>query len=281
MIELPDANSYEAVADWIEIHLATSADFVSKAELSSILEGLTGEEIQESFLSSVWNELMVRQNRYVNPPFNVSERRISKVNTSNSNEYIACLIFSLFGVSSGGRHSGTKLFERLSALALKEYLQGEIFIFGWPVLDGTETAIGRRIQNVSARLKERFVEAPAQRYKDRGVDIIAWKSFAEGRSSQCVILAQCAAGKDWPNKTCDLPIEAWKQYIHWACNPLAAFFVPCIIPDNSWHEISKEAGILFDRIRIINLLPTGITEPDLSNALREWTEMQLAERSVS
>lgn len=280
MIELPDANSYGAVADWIEIHLATTADFISRAELSSILEGLTGEEIPESFLSSVWNELINRQNRYVNPPFTVSEQRICKASAPHGNEYIACLIFSLFGASSE-RLSGTKLFERLSALVLKEYLQGEVFIFGWPVLDGMETAIGRRILDVSSKLKERFAESPRSPYKDRGVDIIAWKSFAEGRSSQCVILAQCAAGKDWCNKTRDLPLESWSQYIHWACDPVTAFFVPCIIPDDSWHDISREAGILFDRIRIINLLPNGITDPVLSNELREWTEMQLAESSLS
>jgi hypothetical protein len=279
MIELPNAQSHACVADWIEIHLATSADAISKAELSSIIEGLTGEEASDAFLSSVWNELYFRQRRYTKPSFDVSERRINRVNGGHQRiEYIVCLILSLFGAPDG--QIPGKLFERLSALALQEYMRGEVFIFGWPILDGTETAIGKRVRDLSTKIGERFAEEPSARYLDRGVDIIAWKPFAEGRSSQCIILAQCAAGKHWGNKTRDLPKESWEQYIHWACDFVTAFFVPCIIPDDLWHDISREAGILFDRIRIINLLPNGITDQELSLESKAWTEEQLVEYSV-
>ena len=279
MIELPDAHSHLCVADWIEIHLATSADAISKAELSSIIEGSTGEEASDAFLSSVWNELSIRQERYFAPSFGVAERRINRVNGRQHRiEYIACLILSLFGAPDG--QIPGKLFERLSALALQEYVKGEVFLFGWPVLDGTEIAIGQRVREAAGQLGERFAEAPARRYLDRGVDIIAWKKFGERRSSQFIILAQCAAGKHWQNKTRDLPKESWEQYIHWACNFVTAFFVPCIIPDSLWHDISREAGILFDRVRIINFLPNGITDPQLSAELSRWAEGQLTEFSV-
>lgn len=279
MIELPNAQSYVCVADWIEIHLATSADAVSKADLSTIIEGQTGEEASDTFLSSVWNELSIRHERYSEPSFAVAERRINRVNDRKQRfEYITCLILSLFGAPDG--KTPGKLFERLSALALQEYVKGEVFLFGWPVLDGTQIAIGQRVREAAVQLGERFVEAPAPRYLDRGVDIIAWKKFGERRSSQFIILAQCAAGKNWERKTRDLPKESWEQYIHWACNFVTAFFVPCIIPDTLWHDISREAGILFDRIRIMNCLPKGVSDPQLSDELREWAEGQLTEYSV-
>jgi len=279
MIELPDADSYLCVADWIEIHLATSADAISKAEISSIIEGLSGEEASDAFISSVWNELSIRQERYLNPSFDVGERRITRIDGRPQRvEYIACLILSLFGTPNGLIPG--KLFERLSAFALQEYMKGDVFLFGWPVLDGTEAAIGQRVMDVAERLGERFVEAPALPYKDRGVDIIAWKTFEESRSGQIIILAQCASGKNWRIKTRDLPRESWEQYIHWACNFVIAFFVPCIIPDNLWHETSREAGILFDRIRIMNSLPNGITDPQLRGELTAWTQQKLPELSV-
>jgi hypothetical protein len=280
MIELPDAQSHRTVADWIEIQLSTTSDAISKLDVASIIESLTNEDTSDAFLSSVWNELLARQGRYLNPPFNVSDRRVSKSNNCFGVEYIACLILSIFGASNS-RLAAAKLFERISALALKEYINGDVFIFGWPVLNNTGTAIEQRIIEISNTLRERLIESPAERYKDRGVDIIAWKSFAERRSSQCIILAQCAAGKNWQNKTRDLPIESWKQYIHWACDPITAFFVPCIIPDDLWHDISREAGILFDRIRIMNLLPNGISDPDLNAEVTKWVEEQLAEFSLN
>lgn len=279
MIELPDAQSYGCVADWIEIHLATSAETISKSELSSIIEPLTGEEVSDSFLSSVWNELERRQRSYNQSPFEVVDTSINRLGGIQRIDYVTCLILSLFGAPEGNIPG--KLFERISALVLMEYMGGEIFIFGWPVLDGTETAIGARVREAATKLGERFVEEPAIRYLDRGLDIIGWKKFSEGRSSQCIILAQCAAGKHWENKTRDLPIGAWQQYIHWACDPVVAFFVPCIIPDHQWHDISREAGILFDRVRIMNLLANGISDLQLEQDLRDWVHLKIEEHSVS
>lgn len=281
MIEIPDPQSYMSIADWAELHIATTSDAISKAEIASHLEQVTGEEPSEGLLSSLWIELSHRHERYQNPSYNIATRRISRArDMSEAYEYIACLILSLFGAPPE-LHGGTKLFERISALAIKEYVQGESFIFGWPVIEGGETAIADRVKQVSNLLREKFAESPAERYKDRGVDIIAWKPFIEGRSSQSVILAQCASGRDWRNKTSELPIASWEQYIHWACDPIKAFSVPSIIPDDLWHDVSREAGILFDRIRILNLLSEGIQDVQLRDDLRNWTTDKLSEISLN
>ncbi len=95
------------------------------------------------------------------------------------------------------------------------------------------------------------------------------------------MLAQCAAGKDWRSKTAELPLRSWTQYFKWACDPIKAFFVPTIIPDNLWHEVSREAGILFDRIRILNLLSEGVQDQQLHNDLRDWTVTVLEEISLN
>ena len=54
---------------------------------------------------------------------------------------------------------------------------------------------------------------------------------------------QCAAGHNWRDKL-PVPVDAWLQYIHWACNPLKAFAVPCVVDEKDWHEMSKDKGIL-------------------------------------
>ena len=93
-------------------------------------------------------------------------------------------------------------------------------------------------------------------------------------------MAQCAAGKNWKNKTMDLPLKSWTQYLQWANDPITAFIVPCIISDGQWHEVSREAGILIDRIRIMNLLPAVLPDASLIDDLRSWSAAQLAVHTV-
>jgi hypothetical protein len=197
-------------------------------------------------------------------------------------EYTACLLYSLYGVSDEHR-TDPKVFERLAAAAIKNYLQGKVFVFGWPVLQDVQADIALRVKDVATATREIFIEAPGERYKDRGVDVIGWRPFeehatGEHRSSQIVILAQCAAGKNWRQKTSQLPFRAWNQYVHWACEPLRGFAVPCVIPAELWHDISSESeGILFDRIRIVNLVPGGVEDQELNGHLAEWVALELAD----
>lgn len=286
MFQLPDAESPQAVVDWIELELAAGEPQLSKTKVSSIVESVAGSEPGESFLSDVWRQLEERQSRYSAQFFYCDGdlvRRSSDQPTPP--EYAACLLFSLYGVSDEHR-TDPKIFERLSAEAIKNYLQGRVFVFGWPVLPDVQADIALRVKDVAAATKEKFVEAPAERYKDRGVDVIAWKPFVEHsagehRSNQLVILAQCAAGTNWRHKTTQLPYNSWIQYVHWACDPLAGYAVPRVIPMDLWHDIAREAkGILFDRIRIVNLLPNGVQEEELRADIGAWVAQELEESRV-
>jgi hypothetical protein len=254
MIKIPDTTSIYLIADWIELYIATTKELVSKAKMGSLLESASGEESSEHLISDIWCELKIRQNLYDSPPFIIDKLVVEPTEVIDSEvTYIACLLMALYGPSNSKRNIA-KLFERLSCLAIEQYLNGKGIVFGWPVEQGKITSIGERIIQVASRLNERHVESPRETYKDRGVDVVAWKPFSESRTSQVVVLLQCASGKDWRNKTRDLPLDAWEQYIHWSNNPIKAFAVPCVIPSRDWHDVSKEGGILFDRIRITNLI---------------------------
>jgi len=282
MFQLPDPESPEAIADWIELELAAGVTHISKARVSSVLQAETGSEPGEPLLSDVWGQLEERQARYSRGFFSCWGDLVRRSGeASDSPEYVACLLFSLYGVCDQYR-ADPKIFERLAAVAIRNYVQGRVFLFGWPVLPDVQTDIALRVKNVAAAVREKFVEAPAARYKDRGVDVIAWRPFpehfaGEHRSNQIVILAQCAAGANWRQKTGQLPYSSWTQYMHWACDPLQGFAVPGVVPTELWHDISREAGILFDRIRIVNLLPHGVGDPELSAAIETWTSQALEE----
>jgi hypothetical protein len=282
MFDLPNVSSSSVVADWIELELAAGETAVSKAKVASIVESLLGCETGEPFLSDVWRCLGERQDRYAQRFFVCEGDVVSRADEQAArSEYIACLLFSLYGVSDEHR-TDSKLFERMTAEAIRNYLGGKTFLFGWPVLEHIDAHIANRVRDLASQSRERFVEAPAARYKDRGVDVIAWKPFQEHkgedhRSSQVVILAQCAAGGNWREKTTQLPYGSWTQYIHWGCDPLRAFAVPRVVAEDLWHDISREAGILFDRIRILNLLVDGIKEASLIEEIQVWVEQEMQE----
>jgi len=275
MIRIPDPSSSFAVADWVELFIVVTGQLISKARLSHMVESASGEEPTESFILDVWRELSLRQKLYINCPFTIDNLTIeSNKNVSVRCVYVSCLIMSIFGAQEN-QHKISKLFERVTCLAVKKYLSGDSIVFGWPVEEGETTSIRDRIIELAGCINERYVESPAERYKDRGVDVVGWKAFGEGRPSQIVVLLQCAAGLNWRNKTTELPMEAWIQYIHWSCNPIKAFAVPCIVSKRDWHDVSKEGGILFDRIRIINLLSKENIDSKLSGELDSWIVSKL------
>jgi hypothetical protein len=281
MIQLPDPDSIRRVADWIELNVSLSAERFSKTQVSSAIENLAGAEPRESFITDIWRELEYRQRQYRESTFEVGERTIEpRAEVEVSVEYLTCLILSLFGVQGTTRDPG-KLFERITSRAVKGYLSGKAIVFGWPTPPNAEegddeSQIKRKIRKVAEDLGERFAEAPPARFNDRGVDVIGWIPFLEGRSSQLVLLLQCYAGQDWKGKL-PVPLASWYQYIHWSFNPIAGFAVPRVITERDWHEGSTDKGLLFDRARIVNLLSRDTYDPALANELTAWVQAQVAE----
>lgn len=284
MIEIPDTGSVGSVADWVELNVATRRGAISKMGLASYLEGFAGEEPSEAFISTVWRELESREHMYSYPFFRVEDQTVEpQADSQASPEYLACLILSLFGVPRDTQLPA-KLFERLTCRAVKKYLSGKAVVFGFPpetdveIVEGveTESSIKRKVKKLACVLNEKFCEAPPVRFNDRGLDVVGWIPFNEKRSGQSVLLLQCAAGHNWKDKL-PVPIDAWCQYIHWACNPIRGFVVPCIVSKLDWHEKSTDKGILFDRVRIINLISDDIDDSELHEEINAWVQAQLNE----
>jgi hypothetical protein len=162
-----------------------------------------------------------------------------------------------------------KLFERITRCAVEHYLGGAATIFGW---DGTGD-IGARVEHLANTLGEQFAIAPRARYKDRGVDVVGWRSF-DKRSGQLVLLTQCAAGFNWISKSA-VPHRAWEQYIHWAAQPNLALAIPSIVPADDWHDRCLDLGVLFDRARLMNLIANGCDDTKLEKELSGWIDEQL------
>ena len=224
----------------------------------------------------------MRHKLYHPPRFAIDETAVDAPKKSPSNaEYLTCLFLSLYGANES---TPTKLFERMTYSVLMKYLPARAMVFGWPFgkkggkKTAEQTLLEELVRTVARDSHERFAEAPSSRFKDRGVDVIGWVPFPDGRSSQIVVLLQCAAGHNWVDKRA-VPLEAWTQYIHWSCKrPVIGFSVPCVIEDHIWHDHAMDKGILFDRARIINGLSDGVDDHKLASELRAYVRSQTKNR---
>jgi len=278
MLSLPDPTSHSLVADWVELAASVDDMPISRSVVARAVEASAGKAPDESFISDVWSDLRSRHRLYNPARFTIDDATVTPVNNPRSRaEYLTCLLLSLYGVHD---NAPAKLFERLTCAAVTKLLPARALVFGWPCAKGRgkrpgeQTLLGRLIRDFAREAHERYVEQPSSRYKDRGVDVICWVPFPDGRSSQIVLLLQCAAGHDWAGKL-PVPLEAWIQYIHWAHDPVRGFAVPCVIADSIWHDKALDKGILLDRVRIVNSVADGVPDAGLAAELNAWVNAQL------
>lgn len=162
-------------------------------------------------------------------------------------------------------------FEHLSLLAAQQHLGSNAkgWRFGWP-REGHEKVL-TRMETAVTRLKAMAGEHPndwhwrpapssntAERIsqmKDCGLDVVAWVPWPDGGPGQLHLLGQCACGDDWKHKLHDLTL---KRLNHWMKlpepEPLRAFFTPRHLPLPFFEEVSRDAGLTFDRIRIVQAI---------------------------
>jgi hypothetical protein len=214
----------------------------------------------EGRVSDIWQEIS-RRHRLVPKahPVKVFGDRLERIQLWMDNPVYAFQLlltlqrlYDLIETSSGQWGRPAKLFELLTTSAAAQYL-GDAINIGTPRRGDVPRSFGRCLDYICKKLGE--VKGTTTLYtstvKDDGVDIIAWRSFKDGRSSQVIILINCAAGAGWRGKLGEISLSVWRDHINWATDPIKAFAVPFVVDDAQWMRLCKEAeGVLFDRLRI-------------------------------
>lgn len=264
MFPITNTTSKTSIADWAEWYVNHSQQSLSKSDLSNKIAAATSSDVADNFLDSIWIELGNRQRLYgPNSPIKVTPRLLeSRFPWTQNPAHMACLIFSVTGNIDGTGNAG-QLFEEVSSVALKKYINGEVVTCGFPMKHDA--------QSLAGMVKEEFTKHYPKFRKDRNLDVIAWRPFNDGRPSQLIILMQCAAGKNWRDKTNELNTKAWQSYINFLSPPLKSFTLPDIISDaERFEDYSHNAGILFDRSRIYRCIQGVTLETTLQERLVKW-----------
>jgi hypothetical protein len=263
MVPFP-ANNLDVLdlADWMELYALDSGDKNSSAgDLQRELVKLHNFDVAEEKAAEVVRELELRElsagDAY---PFELMFGRVLQARDGWEDRvgYLFCLCLSYFGwkIVAGAPVNPWFLFEDLSAVAAREYVNGEVLQFGTRHARVDDASFAAAVNQLCVRFGEGqgFRPRPGARPQDDKVDLIAWRHFPDQLSSKLVIFGQCAAGSNFKTKVSELDPDAfWKLWVSEApvTNPLAkSFFIPHRLTSEEWEYVATYAGILFDRCRI-------------------------------
>ena len=177
---------------------------------------------------------------------------------------------------------GTLLFEHLSAIAVKNYFgdNAKSIVFGTGVKGGFKEKVAQLINSLDEGGFAQEPEDSTCDEKDGGLDVVIWKAFADQKKGKFIGFGQCKTGTEWrsqvgallPNEFCKSFFS--KQPIY---SPVKMFFVAESFREN-WEKISRRAGILFERCRIMENLSDIDKEEynSLMQQMRRWVDGQLS-----
>lgn len=249
--------------EWLELNLLRTNRPMSKSLITDLATGIEEEEI-DSWL----NELKNRSYSYSNPFYEVQRNRISPLLTwEQIPEYYLCVYYSFFGAADAS--NGTKLFEKISAQALKNFIDGEVYALGFPEGKGLNSYLDE-----IAKLCNEQRGMPANgSYKDDGVDVVGYKLFADNRSANLYVLLQCAAGIHWKTKK-KIELNRWTNYIIWFPeNIISSISTVDYVTTKEWEKQASSFGLLLDRVRIYNSLYKTSIDENLRKDVLEWCKL--------
>ena len=172
-------------------------------------------------------------------------------------------------------HDGTLLLEELAAEVAQEYFgaRADSLIFG----TAAEAAgFPDKVNDLCNKMGEGggFVNRDEERptAKDGQLDVVVWKSFADGAKGKLIGFGQCKTGTNYKEELARLQPSSFCQ--KWmrdqpAFMPIRMFFIAEALSRGHWFSSVSDAGILFDRCRIIDFCDS-VSEVTLGK-IEAWT----------
>ncbi|MDD5030674.1 MAG: hypothetical protein PHH58_14455 [Rhodoferax sp.] len=216
-------------------------------------------------------------------PFRL-EKNSLVLSAADDHPYLALLaICNLTSLSAKPFNQAPVGFEYLSLLAARSYLgpNAKGWRFGWPRANKSDLLI----KDAAATLKLRagshpnewdwnpspsLPESPTTKsLKDTGMDIVVWVPWADLGPAQLQLVGQCACGDDWKFKTLELHLPRLKQWMRVPePPPVRALFTPRHTPLPTISYEAPQAGLMFDRIRMVKLL---MSDARIARAAKRFT----------
>lgn len=258
-----EVSSTEAIADWIETSvLVSSSGHFGRDKLDDLAATDIGATSMKVAMAL---EIMSKRASVLGPsyPFVVSDMAVLRRKRRDA-AYYAALLFLTPGsvarqtVRASETAEMSELLEEITEAALANFWGpgGRALSFGYPSKHGRPEAFDQAVVWLASQIglePGRGYRPP--RRKDGGVDVVAWRQFADRRPGFPVALAQCTIQAETFTKTTDVDLRLWASWLAMDVDPLSLLVIPGTIrsagPD--WRQLTTVV-MLIDRIRLMDLL---------------------------
>jgi len=171
---------------------------------------------------------------------------------------------------------GSLLFEHLCSMVVKNYFgdRAEVDILGTSKKNSKsfreKLRVIARLLGEGGEIHERRGHKP----QDDNVDVIVWKGFKDKQPSKMIAFGRCKTGTSWSDRLSELNTDAFCKT--WftsqpVLTPIRMFFTAQYFPREIFHVRAYEAGLVFDRFRILDYLPEEIDQ-DIIIKMATWTD---------
>lgn len=185
------------------------------------------------------------------------------------------------------RIDATLLFEQVSELVVKSYFgdKAKTMIMGTSTGNAFRDKVTSLLRNLKMSGTFRSPVGSTGRQKDGKLDIVVWLPFTDERDSMFIGFGQCKTGTSWDDKLTELqPSSFFANYTNYTPIhiPSRLFFIAdsISIAQEKWEERARNAGILFDRRRIMEYLPYTQMPDDLTTSIRVWNASIIQKYSI-
>ncbi len=170
---------------------------------------------------------------------------------------------------------GTHLLEELAAEVALSYFgsRASKYVFG---TSSGPTSFSEKVNELCDQLKDgiHFDSRPqtTRNQRDDKLDVVAWIPFTDNLPGQFIAFGQCKTGTTYQEAFPQLrPENFCKKWLYPqpVFTPIRMFFVAEALPRLNWEHAGIEAGLLFDRCRIVDY-SSDLSE-DLMGKLTAWT----------
>lgn len=288
----PNEDEHE-IADFVEL-VAWRDGQTSVVELGQLLGrqddvdysfGVPVEDEADVHVETVFAELEHRHEACAGKyPFSICDdgrtvRMSSSTDPRTQTIYMYMLLATRLNMKDDRIHGdldGTRLFEELAADSAGCYLgsRAKSLIFGTAAQG---VGFVEKVNDLCRHLGEgggfNDRSSGGATQKDGKLDVVAWTPFSDERPGKLVLFGQCKTGTHYRNDLTHLQprsfCDKWFRFPP-TLTPTRAFFVTEALPSSRWRETAIDAGLLFDRCRIMDFsdsISTGVLE-----RVRAWTE---------
>ena len=291
---LPSPKAYnEEKADFWEVEaLKNFGDPVSQSTISKILsvgsdelshEGITSEDDETYMdLDETFNELDLRNKKCAGGyPYELGKFSV-KTSASLTDEnkvyvfLLLCTRFNMFKDKVQNSLDGTLIFERISALVLREYLgeNAKSIVFGTAVSGSFEDKVEDLIEKIGEGVKFKNPNKNPPTKNDDGIDVVGLLDFFDQEPGKLIAFGQCKTGTTWRNEIQRLNPQRFCS--NWLFEQPILYPIPVVfLTDVTYSSrniyTDQKDYLVFNRFRIMQNLPSTLPI-DVQQDIITWVD---------